>query len=144
MSKPPHSQIDVRQLFNYLEIGQVDQFLCNVPDDVKWRVIGPHRQAGKYRSKDDFLSHTFRQLSHICPDRYHELVVNNLIILNHWAIAEMKLVSSISKGRSIISYEHWLIKFIKNYIVEVRVYLDASLTAQISAGTYLNNARSSS
>ena len=49
----------VHEIFKSLEAGNGAEFFTHVADDVDWTVEGTHPLAGHYRTKSDFLAHTF-------------------------------------------------------------------------------------
>ena len=57
----------VRDIFTNLVAGNGSEFFTHVADDVDWTVEGTHPLAGHYRSKADFLSHTFEKLAKVLP-----------------------------------------------------------------------------
>ena len=58
----------VKSLFANLENGKSDAFFEHVADDVSWTVMGTHPLAGNYRTKADFLTHTFARLDKILKE----------------------------------------------------------------------------
>jgi ketosteroid isomerase-like protein len=55
----------VREIFKGLENGNGGEFFTHVADDVDWTVEGTHPLASRYRSKAEFLAHTFEKLAQV-------------------------------------------------------------------------------
>jgi ketosteroid isomerase-like protein len=72
------SEGEVRALFAHLEHGDGAAFFAHVADDVDWTVQGTHPLAGRYRSKADFVAHTFARLNRILPGGT-QLVVEHVL-----------------------------------------------------------------
>jgi uncharacterized protein len=57
----------VQEIFRSLVSGDGKEFFDHVAEDVDWIVEGTHPLAGHYRSKSDFLAHTFEKLDKVLP-----------------------------------------------------------------------------
>jgi ketosteroid isomerase-like protein len=75
----------VRRIFAHLESGLCDQFFQHVSDDVDWTVEGTHPLAGHYKSKQEFIAHTFARLNKILPGGT-QLHVQNVLTDGDWAV----------------------------------------------------------
>lgn len=127
----------VGNLFSHLEKGQPDLFFAQVADNVNWHVMGTHPLAGTYKSKADFLAHTFTHLNKILKNGPH-LKVNHLFIAEdkQTAIIEMSQTSDSIANTHFNNTYCWIVIFTNNIITEVRAYLDSALVQQLLLDTY--------
>jgi ketosteroid isomerase-like protein len=58
----------LHEIFRNLESGDGKGFFDHVANDVDWIVEGTHLLAGHYRSKADFLAHTFDNWQRFCRE----------------------------------------------------------------------------
>ena len=130
-SAPPLSIADVQEIFRNLESGDGKKFFDHVAEDVDWIVEGTHPLAGHYRSKPDFLTHTFEKLAKVLP-RGTQLWVEHALVSGDWRWWSCKLIHR----------EEWPqvrqpvllgVSFVNGTIEEVRAYLDSALVAQLFA-----------
>lgn len=118
----------VRRVFDKLEHG--DGFFDHVADNVSWQVIGTHPLAGIYRSKEDFLNHTFRRLHKVIKGDL-SLKVTYIYVDGDTAIVEMNTSSTANNGKPFINSYCWVTRFNNDDIVEVRAYLDSVAVAEL-------------
>jgi ketosteroid isomerase-like protein len=112
----------VRRIFSHLESGLGDEFFEHVADDVDWTVEGTHPLAGRYRSKEDFHSHTFARLNRILPGGT-QLHVQSVLTDGDWAVVELRSHATGSNGMRFDNRYCW--------VVEVRAYLDSALVQRL-------------
>ncbi|HXH55508.1 MAG TPA: ketosteroid isomerase [Gammaproteobacteria bacterium] len=126
----------VADFFNNLEIGQQDKFFSQVSPNVLWQVMGTHPLAGIYRTKQEFIEHTFTRL-HKMLNGGPILKVNNIFIVEEEpvAIVEMLQLSSSIYGNPFNNTYCWIVKFQDSMIIEVRAYLDSALVQQLISET---------
>lgn len=120
----------VRRIFAHLESGAGDAFFAHVSDDVDWTVQGTHPLAGRYRTKADFVSHTFARLNEILPGGT-QLHVQNVLADGDWAIVELRSHAVAKSGMRFDNCYCWVIRFAGETIVEVRAYLDSALVQKL-------------
>lgn len=120
----------VARLFAHLETGDADAFFAAVADDVSWTVMGTHPLAGEYRSKGEFVSHTFGRLNKVLREGVL-LRVTHLIVQDDWAVVELEALSTALNGKPFANRYCWVCRFSGETIVEVRAYLDSALVAQL-------------
>jgi ketosteroid isomerase-like protein len=126
----PADLTQVRNIFKNLETGDGNQFFTHVADDVDWIVEGTHPLAGQYRSKADFLSHTFEKLGKVLP-RGAELYVEHALVSDDWAVVELHSLATAKNGLKFDNRYCWVCRFDRDKIVEVRAYLDSALVARL-------------
>src|SRR5271167_5284319 len=85
----PVSRAYVREIFRHLESGDGKKFFDHVAEDVDWIVEGTHPLAGHYRSKSDFLAHTFEKLAKVLPQGT-QLWVEHALVSGEWAVVELR------------------------------------------------------
>ncbi len=120
----------VRSLFANLENGRTDAFFDHVAEDVNWTVMGTHPLAGTYRTKDDFLAHTFARLNKLLKEGV-VLRVTNLLVDGDTAAVELQSLSTALNGKPFNNRYCWIARFSNGTIVEVRAYLDSALVQQL-------------
>src|ERR687897_2882430 len=120
----------VEGLFANLENGKSEAFFEHVADDVSWTVMGTHPLAGNYRTKADFLTHTFARLDKILKEGV-VLRVTNILIAGDSAAVEMESLSTALNGKPFDNRYCWIVYFSNGTIVEVRAYLDSALTQRL-------------
>jgi hypothetical protein len=120
----------VRDLFSNLEQGNSDAFFHHVADDVSWTVMGTHPLAGKYATKESFVSSTFARLNKVLKDRI-ALYVTNLLISEDTAVVELEARSTALNGKPFNNTYCWVVRFENDIVVEVRAYLDSALVKQL-------------
>ena len=120
----------VRDIFTNLVAGNGSEFFTRVADDVDWTVEGTHPLAGHYRSKADFLSHTFEKLAKVLPQGT-QLQVEHALVSGDWAIVELRSLASAQNGLRFDNRYCWVCRFSADKIVEVRAYLDSALVARL-------------
>jgi ketosteroid isomerase-like protein len=120
----------VRRIFAHLESGSGEQFFQHVADDVDWTVEGTHPLAGRYRSKQDFVAHTFARLNRILPGGT-QLHVQNILTEGGWAVVELRSHATARNGMRFDNRYCWVIRFDGETIVEVRAYLDSALVQKL-------------
>ena len=120
----------VRTLFANLENGRTDAFFDHVAEDVNWTVMGTHPLAGTYRTKDDFLAHTFARLNKLLKEGV-VLRVTNLLVDGDTAAVELQSLSTASNGKPFNNRYCWIARFPNGTMVEVRAYLDSALVQQL-------------
>ena len=126
----PVTEKDVRKLFSKLESGDGTAFFAHVADDVDWTVFGTHPLAGRYRSKEEFVAHTFARLNKVLVGGT-QLHVEALHISGDWAIVELRSMATARNGMRFDNRYCWVVRFQKGTIVEVRAYLDSALVAKL-------------
>jgi ketosteroid isomerase-like protein len=120
----------VRRIFAHLESGAGEQFFQHVADDVDWTVEGTHPLAGRYRSKQDFVAHTFARLNRILPGGT-QLHVQNILTEGDWAVVELRSHATARNGMRFDNRYCWVVRFDGETIVEVRAYLDSALVQKL-------------
>ena len=120
----------VRSLFANLENGRTDVFFDHVAEDVNWTVMGTHPLAGTYRTKDDFLAHTFARLNKLLKEGV-VLRVTNLLVDHDTAAVELQSLSTALNEKPFNNRYCWIARFSNGTIVEVRAYLDSALVQQL-------------
>jgi uncharacterized protein len=120
----------VGNIFNYLRTGENNKFFGYVAADVLWTVMGTHPLAGKYKSKEEFIEHTFARLNKILKEGVI-LEVNNIFIQNDTAIVEMESISTALNGKPFNNTYCWICRFNNDIIVEVRAYVDSALVKKL-------------
>lgn len=123
----------VEKLFGHLKSGQDNLFFEQVADDVIWTVMGTHPLAGIYKSKQDFLSHTFQRLNKILKKGV-ELKVNHIFLDGNTAIVEMESLSTTLNDKPFNNTYCWVVRFKNHTIVEVRAYVDSALVQKLIDG----------
>ena len=78
----------LHEIFRNLESGDGKGFFDHVANDVDWIVEGTHPLAGHYRSKADFLAHTFDKLAKVLPQGT-QLHVEHALVSGDWAVVEL-------------------------------------------------------
>ena len=131
-SAPPLSIAYVQEIFRNLESGDGKKFFDHVAEDVDWIVEGTHPLAGHYRSKSDFLAHTFEKLAKVLPQGT-QLWVEHALVSGDWAVVELKSHATAKNGLRFDNRYCWVCRFANGTIVEVRAYLDSALVAQLFA-----------
>ena len=121
---------EVRELFKSLEMGDGAAFFTHVAEDVDWIVQGTHPLAGHYRSKSDFLAHTFEKLGKVLPQGT-QLHVTNVLVSGDWAIVELASLATAKNGLRFDNKYCWVIRFAGGQIVEVRAYLDSAMVQRL-------------
>jgi uncharacterized protein len=120
----------VETLFMNLETGNNDEFFQKVANDVQWTVMGTHPLAGTYKSKKDFISHTFERLNKILKEGVI-LKVKNILIQEDTAVVEMESLSTAANGKPFNNTYCWIVRFENDFIVEVRAYVDSALVLKV-------------
>jgi ketosteroid isomerase-like protein len=120
----------VREIFKGLENGDGGEFFTHVADDVDWIVEGTHPLAGHYRSKADFLAHTFEKLAKVLPQGT-QLHVKQALVSGDWAVVELHSLATAKNGLRFDNRYCWVCRFSGEKIVEVRAYLDSALVARL-------------
>ena len=120
----------VRSLFANLENGRTDAFFDHVAEDVNWTVMGTHPLGGTYRTKDDFLAHTFARMNKLLKEGV-VLRVTNLLVDGDTAAVELQSLSTALNGKPFNNRYCWIARFSNGTIVEVRAYLDSALVQQL-------------
>ena len=122
----------VEKLFLNLSTGNSRLFFENVADDVQWTVAGTHPMAGVYKTKTDFLAHTFQRLNKLLTG---ELVLNvdHVTVSGDTAVVEMTSASTARNGKPCANRYCWVVRFDGGLIKEVRAYVDSFLVHQTIA-----------
>jgi ketosteroid isomerase-like protein len=120
----------IREIFKNLESGDGAAFFAHVAEDVDWIVQGTHPLAGHYRSKSDFLAHTFQKLAKVLPQGT-QLHVTNVLVSGDWAIVELASLATAKNGLRFDNKYCWVIRFAGGKIVEVRAYLDSAIVQRL-------------
>ncbi|WP_244818153.1 nuclear transport factor 2 family protein [Caballeronia sp. Lep1P3] len=120
---------DVLQLFSKLK-DDTDAFFARVADDVDWTVMGTHPLAGRYRSKQAFLDHTFARLAKALPEGA-QLTVTGALVDGDTAAVELRSDVRAANGMHFDNRYCWVCRFANGYIVEVRAYLDSAMVAEL-------------
>jgi hypothetical protein len=120
----------VREIFRNLESGDGKGFFDHVADGVDWIVEGTHPLAGHYRSKADFLEHTFEKLAKVLP-KGTQLNVEHALVSGDWAVVELRSDATAKNGLRFDNRYCWICRFVNGTIVEVRAYLDSALVARL-------------
>jgi uncharacterized protein len=131
-SAPPLSIAYVQEIFRNLESGDGKRFFNHVAEDVDWTVEGTHPLAGHYRSKSDFLAHTFEKLAKVLPQGT-QLWVEHALVSGDWAVVELQSHATAKNGLRFDNRYCWVCRFVNDTIVEVRAYLDSALVAHLFA-----------
>jgi hypothetical protein len=132
----------VREIFKGLENGDGKAFFAHVADDVDWTVEGTHPLAGHYRSKADFVAHTFEKLNKILPGGT-QLQVEQAIASGDWAVVELHSLATAKNGMRFDNRYCWVCRFSDGKIVEVRAYLDSALVARLFEENPISETRNS-
>lgn len=122
----------VQDLFGNLASGDGKGFFDHVADNVDWTVEGTHPLAGRYRSKSDFLAHTFERLAKVLPQGT-ELRVEHALVTGDWAVVELRSYATAKNGLRFDNRYCWVCRFVNDTIIEVRAYLDSALVARLFA-----------
>jgi hypothetical protein len=122
----------VQKIFKNLESGDGKTFFDHVADDVDWTVEGTHPLAGHYRSKSDFVAHTFAKLAKVLPQGT-QLRVEHALVSGAWAVVELRSDATAQNGMRFDNRYCWVCRFANDMIVEVRAYLDSALVARLFA-----------
>ena len=120
----------VHDIFKSLVAGNGSEFFAHVAENVDWTVEGTHPLAGHYRSKADFLSHTFEKLAKVLPQGT-QLRVQHALVSGDWAVVELRSLASPKNGVRFDNRYCWVCRFSVDKIVEVRAYLDSALVARL-------------
>jgi len=120
----------VHDIFKSLVAGNGSEFFAHVAENVDWTVEGTHPLAGHYRSKADFLSHTFEKLAKVLPQGT-QLRVQHALVSGDWAVVELCSFASAQNGLRFDNRYCWVCRFSADKIVEVRAYLDSALVARL-------------
>jgi ketosteroid isomerase-like protein len=131
--KPPGQPLNksyIQQIFSALASGDGKGFFDHVAEDADWIVEGTHPLAGHYRSKAEFLTHTFDKLRKVLPCGA-ELHVQHVIIADEWAVIELRSDATAKNGLRFDNRYCWVCRFAGDAIVEVRAYLDSALVAKL-------------
>lgn len=121
----------VTEIFDNLK-NDSSKFFAHVADNVNWTVMGTHPLAGVYKSKEDFLNHTFRRLNKVLKEGVI-LKIDHVFVDGNCAIVEMQSLSTANNGKPFNNFYCWVVKFENNLITEVRAYLDSALVANLIA-----------
>ena len=122
----------VQEIFRSLVSGDGKEFFDHVAEDVDWIVEGTHPLAGHYRSKSDFLAHTFEKLNKVLPQGA-QLGVEHTLVSGDWAVVELRSDATAKNGLRFDNRYCWVCRFLNGTIVEVRAYLDSALVARLFA-----------
>ncbi len=131
-STPPVSIAYVQEIFRNLESGDGKKFFDHVAEDVDWIVEGTHPLAGHYRSKSEFLAHTFEKLAKVLPQGT-QLWVEHALVSGDWAVVELQSHATAKNGLRFDNRYCWVCRFLDGGIVEVRAYLDSALVVRLFA-----------
>jgi uncharacterized protein len=131
-SARPVSIAYVQEIFRNLESGNGKKFFDHVAEDVDWIVEGTHPLAGHYRSKSDFLVHTFEKLEKVLPQGT-QLWVEHALVSGDWAVVELHSHATAKNGLRFDNRYCWVCRFVNGTIVEVRAYLDSALVGRLFA-----------
>jgi len=107
-----------------------DAFFSHVADDVDWTVMGTHPLAGRYRSKRDFIDHTFARLGKALPAGA-QLTVTQVLVDGDTAAVELHSHVRAANGMLFDNRYCWVCRFDGGTIVEVRAYLDSAMVAEL-------------
>ena len=129
---PPVTIAYVQEIFRSLECGDGKEFFDHVAEDVDWIVEGTHPLAGHYRSKSDFLAHTFEKLNKVLPQGA-QLWVEHTLVSGDWAVVELRSDATAKNGLRFDNRYCWVCRFVNGTIVGVRAYLDSALVARLFA-----------
>lgn len=119
----------VIDLFSKLH-SDSDAFFAHVADDVDWTVMGTHPLAGRYRSKQDFIGHTFARLAKALPQGA-QLTVTDALVDGDRAAVELHSRVHAANGMLFDNRYCWVCRFDAGMIVEVRAYLDSAMVAEL-------------
>src|SRR4029077_5660270 len=122
----------VQEIFRSLVSGDGKEFFDHVAEDVDWIVEGTHPLAGHYRSKSDFLAHTFEKLDKVLPQGA-QLWVEHTLVSGDWAVVELRSDATAKNGLRFDNRCCCVCRFINGTIVGVRAYLDSALVARLFA-----------
>jgi ketosteroid isomerase-like protein len=120
----------VREIFKGLEHGDGTAFFAHVADDVDWTVMGTHPLAGHYRSKADFIAHTFAKLGKVLLQGA-QLHVEHLMVAGDQAAVELRSMATAKNGLRFDNRYCWVVHFKEGLIVRVRAYLDSALVSRL-------------
>lgn len=101
-------------------------FFARDAEDVHWTVEGTHPLAGRYRTKPEFISHTFDALAKVLQ-KGAQLHVTHLLLAGDWAIVELESRAVAKDGYRFANKYCWLTRSEEGLIVEVRAYLDSAM-----------------
>jgi len=119
----------VVELFGKLK-DDSDAFFAHVADDVDWTVMGTHPLAGRYRSKRDFIEHTFARLAKALPHGA-QLTLTHALVDGEFAAVELHSHVHAANGMLFDNRYCWVCRFKGDTIVEVRAYLDSAMVAEL-------------
>ena len=119
----------VEKLFNYLKTDN-SQFFEYVADNINWTIMGTHPLAGTYKSKENFISHTFGRLNKILKEGVI-LKINNNIVQSNTAVIELESLSTALNGKPFNNTYCWIVEFENKLIVKVHAYVDSALVQKI-------------
>jgi ketosteroid isomerase-like protein len=120
----------VKNIFNYLRTGDNNKFFEYVAEDVLWTVMGTHPLAGKYKSKEEFILHTFTRLNKLLKEGVI-LKINNIIVQEDTAVVEMESLSTALNDKPFNNTYCWVCQFNNDIIIEVRAYVDSVLVQRL-------------
>jgi uncharacterized protein len=120
----------VREIFKNLESGDGKGFFDHVLDGVDWIVEGTHPLAGHYRSKAEFLAHTFEKLAKVLPQGA-QLRTEHVLVSGDGAVVELHSLATAKNGMRFDNRYCWVCRFVNGTIVEVRAYLDSAMVARL-------------
>jgi ketosteroid isomerase-like protein len=92
--------------------------------------MGTHPLAGTYRTKADFISHTFARLNKLLKEGVL-LRVTSILVDGDSAAVEMESLSTALNGKPFDNRYCWVVHFSDGTIVEVRAYLDSALVQRL-------------
>ena len=92
--------------------------------------MGTHPLAGTYRTKADFIAHTFARLNKLLKEGV-VLRVIHLLVDGDTAAVELESLSTALNGKPFDNRYCWVARFSDGTIVEVRAYLDSALVQRV-------------
>jgi uncharacterized protein len=119
----------VRTVFAGLEQAHRAAFFGHDADDVDCIVTGSHPLAGRYRSKKDFVAHTFEKLSQVFLSG-PQMPLEQLLAKDDEAVVERRGATAKSSFRFDNRYCR-VVFFDANKIARVREYLDSATMTEL-------------
>ncbi len=85
----------------------LSEFFTHVAEDVDWTLEGTHPLAGHYRSKVDFLAHTFDKLGKVLPHGAQPQV-EHALVSGDWAVVELHSLATAKNGLKFDNRYWWV------------------------------------
>ncbi|KAJ7104478.1 hypothetical protein B0H15DRAFT_896981 [Mycena belliarum] len=125
---PYPSQLEIREIFAPLSVGNTAGFFAHVAGDVEWTVMG-HNPFGEYSSKEELMRSALQRLGAIMKEPL-TLTIDNVVGGGQEAraVVEIELHGVCKNGLDFDVRYAFSVKFnVDRKIVEVREYRDSAL-----------------